>query len=71
MAADYCGIEPGHVIAVWGAGPVGQFAAASAQLLGAERVILIDRFDYRLRIAEENRGVETLNYERWTASPRR
>jgi threonine dehydrogenase-like Zn-dependent dehydrogenase len=51
------------VIAVWGAGPVGQFAAASAKLLGAERVILIDRFDYRLRIARENLDVETLNYE--------
>jgi threonine dehydrogenase-like Zn-dependent dehydrogenase len=63
MGADYCDIRPGDVIAVWGAGPVGQFAAASAQLLGAERVILIDRFEYRLRIAEENRGVETLNYE--------
>jgi threonine dehydrogenase-like Zn-dependent dehydrogenase len=63
MGADYCDIKPGDVIAVWGAGPVGQFAAASAQLLGAERVILIDRFDYRLRIARENRGVETLNYE--------
>jgi threonine dehydrogenase-like Zn-dependent dehydrogenase len=63
MGADYCDIKPGDVIAVWGAGPVGQFAAASAQLLGAERVILIDRFEYRLRIAEENRGVETLNYE--------
>jgi threonine dehydrogenase-like Zn-dependent dehydrogenase len=69
MAADYCAIEPGAVVAVWGAGPVGQFAAASAQLLGAERVILIDRFDYRLRIAEENRGVETLNYEEVDSVP--
>jgi threonine dehydrogenase-like Zn-dependent dehydrogenase len=50
------------VIAIWGAGPVGQFAAASAQLLGAERVIVIDRFDYRLRIVEDNTGAETLNY---------
>jgi threonine dehydrogenase-like Zn-dependent dehydrogenase len=69
MAADYCDIKPGAVIAVWGAGPVGQFAAASAQLLGAERVILIDRFDYRLRIAEEKRGVETLNYEQVDSVP--
>ena len=69
MAAEYCDIEPGAVIAVWGAGPVGQFAAASAQLLGAERVILIDRFDYRLRIAEQNRGVETLNYEEVDSVP--
>jgi threonine dehydrogenase-like Zn-dependent dehydrogenase len=63
MGADYCDIKPGDVVAVWGAGPVGQFAAASAQMLGAERVIVIDRFEYRLRIAHENRGVETLNYE--------
>jgi len=69
MGAEHCDIEPGDVIAVWGAGPVGQFAAASAQLLGAERVIVIDRFDYRLRIAEENRGVETLNYEEVDSVP--
>jgi threonine dehydrogenase-like Zn-dependent dehydrogenase len=63
MGAEFCEIRGGEVIAVWGAGPVGQFAAASAKLLGAERVILIDRFDYRLRIARENLDVETLNYE--------
>src|SRR4051794_23137374 len=63
MGAEFCEITGGEVIAVWGAGPVGQFAAASAKLLGAERVILIDRFDYRLRIARENLDVETLNYE--------
>jgi threonine dehydrogenase-like Zn-dependent dehydrogenase len=62
MGADYCDIQPGDVIAIWGAGPVGQFAAASAFLLGAERVIVIDRFDYRLRIAHANTGAETLNY---------
>jgi threonine dehydrogenase-like Zn-dependent dehydrogenase len=63
MGAEFCDISGGEVIAVWGAGPVGQFAAASAQLLGAERVIVIDRFEYRLRIAREHLGVETLNYE--------
>jgi threonine dehydrogenase-like Zn-dependent dehydrogenase len=63
MGAEMCEIKPGNVIAVWGAGPVGQFAAASAKLLGAERVIVIDRFEYRLRIARENTGAETLNYE--------
>src|SRR3954453_24037921 len=47
MGADLCEIEPGDVIAVWGAGAVGQFAIASAKLLGADRVIAIDRFDYR------------------------
>ena len=44
MGAEMCDIKPGDVIAVWGAGPVGQFAIASAKLLGAERVIAIDRF---------------------------
>jgi threonine dehydrogenase-like Zn-dependent dehydrogenase len=63
MGAEFCEISGGEVIAVWGAGPVGQFAAASAKLLGAERVIVIDRFEYRLRIARENIDVETLNYE--------
>jgi threonine dehydrogenase-like Zn-dependent dehydrogenase len=63
MGADLCGIQPGDVIAVWGAGPVGQFAIASAYLLGAERVIAIDRFPYRLQMAREKAGAETINYE--------
>jgi threonine dehydrogenase-like Zn-dependent dehydrogenase len=59
-----CSIKPGDVIAVWGAGPVGQFAIASAYLLGAERVIAIDRFPYRLQMAKERaRAWETINYE--------
>jgi threonine dehydrogenase-like Zn-dependent dehydrogenase len=69
MAAEMCDISGGDVIAVWGAGPVGQFAAASAQLLGAERVIVIDRFDYRLEIARRNTDVETLNYEEVDSVP--
>jgi threonine dehydrogenase-like Zn-dependent dehydrogenase len=69
MGAEFCEIDGGEVIAVWGAGPVGQFAAASAKLLGAERVILIDRFEYRLRIARENIDVETLNYEEVDSVP--
>jgi threonine dehydrogenase-like Zn-dependent dehydrogenase len=63
MGAELCDIKPGDVIAVWGAGPVGQFAIASAYLLGAERVIAIDRFEYRLRMARERGGAETINYE--------
>jgi len=63
MAAEVCEIKPGDVIAVWGCGPVGQFAIKSAYLLGAERVIAIDRFRYRLRIARERAGAETINYE--------
>src|SRR5687768_5100992 len=62
MGAEMCGIKPGDTIAVWGAGPVGQFAIASAYLLGAEKVIAIDRFDYRLRMAKERAGAITINY---------
>jgi threonine dehydrogenase-like Zn-dependent dehydrogenase len=63
MGAEMCDIEPGDTIAVWGCGPVGQFAIKSAFLLGAERVIAIDRFPYRLRMAREKAGAETINYE--------
>ncbi|HVL67466.1 MAG TPA: zinc-dependent alcohol dehydrogenase [Vicinamibacterales bacterium] len=63
MAADVCGIQPGDIVAVWGCGPVGQFAIKSAYLLGAERVIAIDRFDYRLEMARDRAGAETINYE--------
>jgi threonine dehydrogenase-like Zn-dependent dehydrogenase len=64
MGAEMCDIAPGDTIAVWGAGPVGQFAIASAYLLGAERVIAIDRFPYRLQMAKEQaRAWETINYE--------
>ena len=63
MAAEACGIQPGDIVAVWGCGPVGQFAIKSAYLLGAEKVIAIDRFPYRLRMARERAGAQTLNYE--------
>ncbi|MFC0505935.1 zinc-dependent alcohol dehydrogenase [Micromonospora costi] len=63
MGAEMCDIKPGDVIAVWGAGPVGLLAAASARLLGAERVFVIDRYPYRLRLAREYAGAETINYE--------
>jgi threonine dehydrogenase-like Zn-dependent dehydrogenase len=63
MAAEACNIQPGDTVAVWGCGPVGQFAIKSAYLLGAKRVIAIDRFEYRLRMAREKAGAETLNYE--------
>jgi threonine dehydrogenase-like Zn-dependent dehydrogenase len=64
MGAEMCDIKPGDVIAVWGAGPVGLLAMASANLLGAAKVIAIDRFDYRLQRAREQTGAETLNYEK-------
>ena len=63
MGAEMCGIKPGDTVAVWGCGPVGQFAIASAYMLGAERVIGIDRFDYRLKMAREKAGAITINYE--------
>ena len=64
MGAEMCDIEPGDVVAVWGAGPVGLFAIASARLLGAERVIAIDRFPYRLQMAVERAGAtDVINYE--------
>jgi threonine dehydrogenase-like Zn-dependent dehydrogenase len=62
MAAENCAIESGDTVAVWGCGPVGQFAIASALLLGAERVIAIDRFPERLRLAALKLGAETIDY---------
>lgn len=63
MAADLADIEPGDVVAVWGCGGVGQMAIASAQLLGAERVIAIDRYPERLRAAHDRYGATIVNYE--------
>jgi len=62
MAAENCSIRPGDTVAVWGCGPVGQFAIRSAFILGAERILAIDRFPERLRMAEEA-GAEPINYE--------
>jgi threonine dehydrogenase-like Zn-dependent dehydrogenase len=62
MAAENCQIEAGDTVAVWGAGPVGQFAIRSAYLLGAERVVAIDRLPERLKMAEAG-GATTINFE--------
>jgi threonine dehydrogenase-like Zn-dependent dehydrogenase len=62
MAAENCDIKPGDTVALWGCGPVGQFAIRSAFLLGAERVIAIDSVPMRLRKAEEA-GAETINFD--------
>jgi threonine dehydrogenase-like Zn-dependent dehydrogenase len=62
MAAEQCNIQSGDTVAVWGCGPVGQFAIKSAFLLGAERVIAIDRIPERLRMAREKSHAETINY---------
>lgn len=61
-AADNCDIEPGETVAIWGAGPIGQLAAASASLLGAGHVIVIDREQYRLDHVAQHTGAQTLNY---------
>jgi threonine dehydrogenase-like Zn-dependent dehydrogenase len=63
MAAENCTLQSGDVVAVWGCGPVGQFAIRSAYMLGAERVIAIDRFPERLRLAETVGKADVLNYE--------
>jgi threonine dehydrogenase-like Zn-dependent dehydrogenase len=62
MAAENCDIKAGDVIAVWGCGPVGQFAIRSALLLGASRVIAIDRFPERLKLAAEA-GAQTIDHD--------
>jgi threonine dehydrogenase-like Zn-dependent dehydrogenase len=62
MAAENCNIQPGDTVAIWGCGPVGQFAIRSALMLGAERVIAIDRVPERLQLARQG-GAEILNYE--------
>ena len=63
QAAENGNIQPGEVVAVWGCGPVGQLTIRSAFLLGAERVIAIDKVTERLRLAEAG-GAETLNYQK-------
>jgi threonine dehydrogenase-like Zn-dependent dehydrogenase len=63
FGAENCNIQRGDTVAVWGCGPVGQFAIASARLLGAERVIAIDRIPARLAMAREECGAEAVNYE--------
>ena len=62
MGAENGNIQPGDTVAVWGAGPVGLFAAASAYMLGAEKVIVIDRIPERLRLAREYCGATTIDY---------
>jgi threonine dehydrogenase-like Zn-dependent dehydrogenase len=61
MGAENCEIKPGDVVAIWGCGPVGQFAIRSAFLLGAEKVIAIDRFSERLTLARRA-NADVLNY---------
>ena len=62
QGADNANIEPGDTVAVWGCGPVGLFAIASAYMLGAGKVIAIDRFPERLKLAREYCGATTIDY---------
>ena len=63
MAAENCGIEPGDTVAVWGCGPVAQFAIQSAWMFGAERVIAIDHVPERLEMARQQGRAETVNFD--------
>jgi threonine dehydrogenase-like Zn-dependent dehydrogenase len=63
QAVEVCDLKGGETVAVWGCGPVGQFAIKSAWMLGAERVIAIDRVPERLKMAKEQGGAEVINYE--------
>lgn len=63
MAAKLCDLRGGETVAIWGAGPVGQFAAMSAYLLGASSVVVIDALDYRLDLVAGMTGCRTINYE--------
>jgi threonine dehydrogenase-like Zn-dependent dehydrogenase len=63
MAAEAAEIKAGDIVAVWGCGPVGLFSIISAYMLGAERVIAIDRLPERLRLAEEYCHAEVINFE--------
>lgn len=64
MAAENCDIAEGDTVAIWGAGPVGQFAVKSAFMLGAEQVILIDHYEDRLSLARrENENLVTINFD--------
>jgi len=63
MAAENADIEDGDTVAVWGCGPVGQFAIQSADLLGADRVVAIDRIPERLEMARDHSDAVTIDYE--------
>src|SRR5688572_15411872 len=64
MAAENAEIEPGDTVAVWGCGPVGQFAIQSAWMFKAGRVIAIDRVPERLKMAQQHGKAETINFDK-------
>lgn len=63
MAAENADIEENDTVAVWGCGPVGQFAIQSAWMLGADRVIAIDRVPERLEMAMDHGNAEIIDFE--------
>jgi len=63
QAAVNAEVGPGKTVAIFGAGPVGNMAAASARLLGAERIFMIDHHPYRLEFARKTYGVEPINFD--------
>lgn len=63
MAAENCGIELGDTVAIWGCGPVAQFAIQSAWMFGAARVIAIDNVLERLEMASQQGRAETVNFD--------
>lgn len=63
QGAENAQIQEGDTVAVWGCGPVGQFAIQSAWMFGPERVIAIDRVPERLRMAETHGRAETINFD--------
>ncbi|MEH1167129.1 alcohol dehydrogenase catalytic domain-containing protein [Micromonospora sp. CPCC 205539] len=68
LAAELGDVRPGDVVAIWGAGAVGQLAARAAVLRDAARVIVVDQHEERLRMAEQHAGAEPLNYRRTDVS---
>lgn len=62
QAAEMAGIKRGDSVVIFGAGPIGLFAAKSAWFMGAGRVLVVDEYDYRLEFARRWAQVETLNF---------
>ncbi|CTP90184.1 zinc-dependent alcohol dehydrogenase [Xanthomonas graminis] len=63
QAALNAGVGQGSTVAIFGAGPVGLMTAACCRMLGAERIFMIDRYQYRLDFAQKTYGVIPLNFE--------
>ncbi|TFW28876.1 zinc-dependent alcohol dehydrogenase [Massilia horti] len=62
FGAELANIKPGHTVVVFGCGPVGQFAIASAKLMGAGRILAVDNLPDRLEMARKQ-GAETINFD--------